>query len=66
MSAQTVTGPCGPQVDYASWTPQRKQELQTLFSAWQDASIFSFFWTWRIGADVNGVIPNPLVRSHGS
>lgn len=56
----TKVGDCATVTDYKSYTDDDKRDLQVIFSAWQEASLNHFYWTWRIALDANGDHPNPL------
>jgi len=58
-STQAV-GTCDEWVDYLTWSDERKQGFQQLAEAWMSATWNFFFWTWKIGAQADGTIPNPM------
>ena len=56
----TPLGSCTDWTDYTTWTPALKGQMQEFALAQFDSLRNFFFWTWKIGANSNGVIPNPM------
>jgi len=56
----TRVGSCDPFTDASRFSDAYKLQLRQLMRSYQDGIRNWFFWTWKVGPNALGIVPNPL------